>query len=91
MWIGKGEFDSHGYFKSAFIKGGYEHLDPGKCYRIFNKGRANSPDQFHFIPVDAQGNETGPSVFNTAGVIVYSIWANGQSSQAYNISNAFIS
>ncbi|SHM14675.1 hypothetical protein [Roseibium suaedae] len=91
MWIGEGEFDSYGYQKVAFIKGEAKFLAPDQCYRIFDWGPAHSAEQYHFVPVDADGNETGPSVLNTDGRSVYMIWEAGLASPAYNISNEFIS
>lgn len=91
MWIGEGEFNSYGYLKVAFIRGDMDgYLIPEMCYRIFDRGGTNSSEQFHFVPVDKHGNELGPSVLNTAGNIVYSIWEKASSSKDCNISNLFM-
>ncbi|KZK78337.1 hypothetical protein PsW64_03976 [Pseudovibrio sp. W64] len=91
MWVGNGEFDSYGYLETAFIKGQMDgELKPDMCYRIFDRGGTSTSQQFHFVPVDMNGNELGPSVLNTAGNIVYSIWEKGHLSQDCNISNLFM-
>lgn len=92
MWIGESPFDPYGYYACAnpCIKGRMHDLDPGQCYRIFNRGGDNSSEQFHVIPVDADYHELGPAAFKTAGQVLYGYWNAGLSSTDYDISDHFI-
>lgn len=92
MWLGGSPFDPFGYYTCAnpCIKGNLENLDPGQCYRVFNLGGSNTHDQFHVIPVAADGHELGPAAFTTAGQVMYSYWNNGATSSDYDISDHFI-
>jgi len=91
MWIGNGDFESYGYLNdSAHIKGRMENLDPATCYQVVSRGEPNGPDQFHIIPVDAEGRQLGPAAIKTYGQAVYMYWEHGRSSPDYDISNRFI-
>lgn len=91
MWIGKGEFDSFGYQKSAYIKGKMDNLEDNQCYQIIDEGPPNGSEQFQFVPVDQEGHKLGPAKIKTAGQAVYPIWEQGRTASEYDISNTYIS
>ena len=91
MWIGDGDFESFGYQQdSAHIKGRMEGLDPDQCYQVQDKGSPNSSEQYHVVPVDADGRQLGPAAIKTAGQVMYVFWEHGRNSSEYDISNRFI-
>ena len=92
MWIGNGDFDSFGYYKGpAYIKGQFDPAsDSSVCYMIQDNGDPNSSDQFAVVPVDQDGNQSGPVLYRTAGQVMYSTWNQGASESSYNVSNRYI-
>lgn len=82
-------FDSFGYQRSAYLKGKYPELDPAQCYKIEDVGGANSAEQYHLVPVNAERTPLGPAPVKTAGQMMYGIWDGGRGSD-YDISDDFI-
>ncbi len=92
MWLGKGEFDSYGYYKgSAYFKGNLSpSSNPAICYFIFNENSPGSESQFALVPINEQGEKIGSALYRTSGQVLYSTWQAGKTEKDFDISDTYI-